>query len=154
MGTVRLTRLLPVPADAVWGFVLRPAGMLTVAAPLVAMRPLDPPRLPGRWSPGRYRVGLRAFGAIPLGWQEIAVSFPATPPPERRLRDLGRSPLFPLWDHMIAVTPEAGGTRYTDHVQFVSVLPEALVRPLVAAFFRHRQRRLARALSRPPRATA
>lgn len=137
-----LSTTLPAPIDTVWDLVRRPALLEHVARGRLSFRPLDPPVFPEIWEEGTYRVRLRGLGLIPLGWQEIGVSFPPTSAPERQVRDLGRSPIFPVWDHLIRLVPEGEtATAYTDEIRFESRLPGWLVRPIVRDFYRHRQAR-------------
>lgn len=145
MDPIRITTILPAPIEAIWHEVGRPALLEYVTRGRLGFRPIDPPEFPERWSEGRYRVGLSGFGVIPLGWQEIGISFPDLPAPARSVRDLGRSPLFSVWDHTILLEPEGeDATRYTDEIRFETWLPMALARPIVTDFYRHRQRRWAR----------
>ena len=145
MDPIRITTTLPAPIDAVWHEVGRPALLHYVARGRLSFRPIDPPEFPERWSEGPYRVGLRGLGVIPVGWQEIGISFPDVPAPKRSVRDLGRSPIFRVWDHVITLEPEGeAATRYTDEIRFETWLPMILARPIVTDFYRHRQRRWAR----------
>jgi len=75
--------------------------MVFVLSPLVTIEPIDPPALPARWKLGRFRVRMRLFGLIPLGWQDIVVAeIQADTAAERwALRDAGGGALAQRWDH-------------------------------------------------------
>ena len=145
MDPIRISTTLRAPIDTIWHEVGRPALLQYVARGRLTFHPVDPPEFPERWAEGSFRVALRGFGVIPLGWQEIGISFPEVPAPGRSVRDLGRSPLFKVWDHTIILKPEGEtATRYTDEIRFETWLPMMLARPIVSDFYRHRQRRWAR----------
>ncbi len=140
--TVELTTLLDAPAERVWAEVNRPALLQHVARPLVAFRPLDPPRFPERWDERPYRVGVRLFGVLPLGWQVVGIRRPPDTGLARHLRDDGHSALVRRWDHLITVEPAGPGrTRYTDRVEVEAGVLTPVVWAFAALFYRHRQRR-------------
>lgn len=137
-----MTTVLPAPIDDVWDRVQRSDTLMGVSRGVVTVRPVDPPQLPERWKPGRYKVSLRALGLFSLGEQTIGIEMPEAAAPARALRDNGKGALFPVWDHWILLEPAgAGGTRYTDRLKFDSVVPEVIAMPFVKAFFWYRQRR-------------
>ena len=145
MDPIRITTTLAAPIDTIWREVQRPAVLEYIARGRLAFQPIDPPEFPEIWAEGSYRAALRGFGVIPLGWQEIGVSFPEVPAPARSVRDLGRSAIFSVWDHVILLEPEGeAATRYTDEIRFETWMPGFLVRPIVTDFYRHRQRRWAK----------
>ena len=102
------------------------------------------PPLPDRWAQGRYKVTLRLFGLIPLGRQEIAVSFPPPPSPFTHiLQDQGHSALFPSWDHQIQLAPGPQATTlYTDRLRIRARLATPLALLALRLFFTWRQARL------------
>ncbi len=144
MQTIRLSRPLAVPPERLWALLQRPATMQHVCRPLISFRPLDPPAFPATWEERDYRVALKLFGVLPLGWQVIGVERPAPAAPPYVLRDRGHSPLMRLWDHQILVTPTGNGVTYTDQLHYDAGWATRPLRPLLCAFFAHRQRRLAR----------
>jgi ligand-binding SRPBCC domain-containing protein len=147
---VILSTHLAAPPEEVWALLMRPATLEHVAAPLLRFRPEGPP-LPERWQEGAWRVRLRGPLGLPLGWQEIRVSFPEAPPPMRRLRDAGRGALAHRWDHVIEIVPEGAGTRYTDRVTVEAGWLTPAIRLFARIFYAHRQRRWRRLLSRETR---
>ena len=140
---VTLSTHLPAPPEAVWTRLLETATLEHVAAPLLRFRPEGRP-LPRRWTPGTWRVQLRGPLGLPLGWQEIQVSFPDAPPPLRRVRDDGRGALARRWDHVIEIAPEGAGTRYVDRVMIEAGWRTPAIRLFARLFYAHRQRRLRR----------
>ncbi len=148
MQTICLSRPLPVPPERLWALLQRPATMQHVCHPLIRFRPLDPPAFPATWDEREYRVALRLFCVLPLGWQVIGVAFPASTAPPYVLRDRGHSPLMRQWDHQILVTLTESGVTYTDQLRYDAGWATRPLRPLLRAFFAHRQRRLARLVQR------
>ena len=57
------------PGPVVAELLFDPKTMVFLMRPFVVVAPIDPPAFPARWLPGRYRVSMRLFGFIPLGWQ-------------------------------------------------------------------------------------
>jgi hypothetical protein len=141
-----LTTHLPAPLDEVWGLLMCPATLEHVAAPLLRFRPEGQP-LPDRWEEGSWRVRLRGPFGLPLGWQEICVSFPEAPPPLRRLRDDGRGTLAHRWDHLIEIAPEGSGTRYANRIVVEAGWLTPMTRRVARIFYAHRQWRWRRLLS-------
>lgn len=144
--TVTLTTRLPAPMDEVRDLLMRPATLAHVAAPLLRFVPEGRP-LPDRWEEGTWRVRLRGPLGLPLGWQEISVSFPEAPPPMLRLRDDGRGTLARRWDHLIEIAPDGDGTRYTDRIVVEAGWLTPAIRLFARVFYAHRQRRWRRLLS-------
>ena len=133
---------LPVPIDRAWQAVCDPNVLQTIAWPVFGIVPFDPPAFPERWEARDYRVRVRLFGVIPLGWQIIGPRFPKTDPSEHTLVDIGRSTLFRHWVHRLTLTLVDGGTRLTDELRYDAgplTWPAGLVLRL---FFAHRHRRL------------
>jgi hypothetical protein len=156
MKVERSTRLRAEP-ERVWQQVNRPAALQYVARPLLSFEPVDPPAFPDTWQPREYRVRLKLFGLIPMGWQIMGVEFPdddravdeARFP--RHLRDNGRGLLIRRWDHRISIDADASGgarmTRYTDRVDIDAGVLTAPVALFARVFYAHRQRRWRRLLS-------
>jgi hypothetical protein len=140
---VRLETKLPVPAEAAFAAVTTPRLLEHVAAPLLRFRPLDPPAFPDRWTPGRYRVAMRAFGLVPLGRQWIEISF-LEPDAEgaRGVRDNGSGDLVRVWDHLIRIRRLDGEScLYRDEVEVKAGLLTPFIWAFAQLFYRHRQRR-------------
>ncbi|MDJ0629311.1 MAG: hypothetical protein QNJ44_13715 [Rhodobacter sp.] len=142
MAETALTTTLAAPIDAIWDALQKPATLIHVSKGFLSFRPVDPPQLPDRWSPGDYRVSLRAFGILPIGQQVMGVEFPEMDPPKRALRDNGSGAIARVWDHWIILEPlTATATRYTDRIRVEAGLITPLIMPWVRAFYAHRQRR-------------
>lgn len=112
-----------------------------VAWPLVTFVPVSPPVLPERWEEGKYVVGLRLFGFIPLGRQTIDISVPSRSGSHIVLRDNGYSSLISRWDHLITIRSAQGGCVYTDRVEIKAGVLTPIVWAFTWFFYRHRQRR-------------
>lgn len=146
MALIRLDTRLPASPDAVWERLQSPALLKHVAAPVLTFRAIDPPVLPERWSPGRYRVAMRFLGVLPLGRQDVVISFPETHPEApsgaRIVRDAGSGQLVKTWDHWIFVSPHPkGGTAYADRVEIRAGLLTPFVALFARGFYAWRQRR-------------
>jgi ligand-binding SRPBCC domain-containing protein len=137
---------LPAAPEDVWEFAMQTATLHHVAAPLLRFEPEGRP-LPRRWRAGAWRVRLRGPLGLPLGWQEIRVSFPDVPPPLRQLRDEGRGALVRRWDHVIEIAPDGEGTRYTDKLEIEAGALTPLIALAARGFYAHRQRRWRRMLN-------
>ena len=140
MAEFELSTYLDAPPDAVWEALQFPATMAHVAWPMLTFKPIDPPHLPERWSPGDYLVSLRFFG-LPIGRQVLGVSVPPAEGDVRYVRDLGGGGLARVWDHLVSVAPEGNGTRYADHMRVEAGWLTPLVAGFAWVFYHHRQRR-------------
>ena len=111
-----------------------------VAAPLLGMFPIQPPRLPEVWPEGTSWFSMRLFGFIPFGKQAIVISFP-----EHKggfcVRDNGYGSLTRKWDHVVTVEASGNGTLYRDRVTVEAGILTPLVWGFALVFYRHRQGR-------------
>jgi hypothetical protein len=117
---VRRMSIFDARADRVADLASDPTHMRALLRPLVVAAPIDPPAFPRRWAPGRYRVDMKLFGFIPLGWQDIMVTAIGIDPLTGRwhMHDAGCGLLARRWDHEIEVEAlDDGRTRYTDRVE-------------------------------------
>ena len=138
--TLDLATALPCSLDEARAAVMRTRLFHYVTAPLLTFRPAGEEALPEQWAPGTYRVQLRLLGVIPLGEQDIVISFP---PVEQgvAIRDAGSSRFIRTWDHRITITPGSSGVRYRDVVVIRAGVLTPVVWGAAQLFFRHRQRR-------------
>jgi hypothetical protein len=118
--------------------------MVFLLRPLVSVQPIEPAELPNRWEPGRYRVSMRLFGVIPLGWQNILVGDVVNDPSAGRwgFHDDGAGSLVRRWDHRILLEALPDGrSRYTDRVEVEAGLmtPGAWLFATVVFAWRHRR---------------
>jgi hypothetical protein len=142
---IERSTLLEAPPERVIAELRRTALLRHVSWPLLSFEPEDPPAFPERWEAGTYRVRLRAFGVVPLGWQEVRTEELPGEPGRWLLRDDGRGSLVRRWDHLITVEPGGPGrTRYTDRVEVEAGLLTPAVGAFAHVFYAHRQRRLRR----------
>lgn len=103
---------------------------------------MTPPAFPERWEEREYRVRVRQFGFLPVGWQVIGIERPESGGAARTLRDNGRGTLARRWDHHITVELTSDGqTLYTDRVEIEAGLLTLAVWSFARAFYAHRQRR-------------
>lgn len=138
MGDVRGTVELAGCVEQMQQMLMRPAVLQQILAPWVRVVPLDPVVFPETWEARDYRVGLRLFGVVPMGWQVIGPRHQGA----LGLIDIGESSLFRVWEHRM--TLESLGPkrcRLSDHIRFEARVPDALaglgLRVLLA--YRHRQ---------------
>lgn len=150
MWTFVLSSLVPADPDAVWRRVVTPEGINDETRPWMTMS--LPPGADvhsidavGVGEPlGRAR--LRLFGLIPFDHDDLVIT---ELEPGRRFLEESTMASMRRWIHERTVEPGPdGATTITDRVAFE---PRALLawagpvlRPVLAAFFAHRQRRLVR----------
>jgi len=144
--SVTLTTTLACRAEAAWREVRTTRLFRHVAGPVLRFHPVAPPTFPEVWQEGRYLVGMRLFGVVPLGsqWIDITVTRAEAMPGAQRyeLRDAGHSGLVRRWDHRIRIEEnDRGQTRYTDLVIIEAGALTPIVWGFASLFFRHRQRR-------------
>lgn len=118
-----------------------------VARPLLKFVPIEPSEFPVLWEVGQYKTSLRLFGVIPLGYQILDASFPQSES-LYCMRDNGYSALIKTWDHTITIDALGDETLYKDRVVVDAGLLTPFVWMFVWFFFRHRQRRWRKLVSR------
>jgi ligand-binding SRPBCC domain-containing protein len=148
--TFVLSSLVPADTDAVWRRVITPEGINDEMRPWMTM---SFPQDSDVHSIDAVRVGeplgrarLRLFGVLPFDHDDLVIT---ELEPGRRFLEESTMASMRRWVHERTVVPGPGGTTtITDRVAFE---PRALLRwagpvlrPVVAAFFAHRQRRLVR----------
>lgn len=121
--------------------VMTPRLLQFVAAPLITLKPVDPPMFPKQWSERKYRVTLNLFGIIPIGQHIIKLNISYTDPSHFKIRDNGGSHFIQKWDHLITIQPVSNGTFYTDRVEVNASYLTFFVWLFANVFYRHRQRR-------------
>lgn len=137
--------ILDAPADRVWAEVRTPRLLRHVAAPMIVFDLIDPKQMPEVWADGRYHVGMRFLGIVPIGRQWIVTS---TPNPEDhangvyRIRDAGVGDIAKTWDHLIVIEARSDGrTDYRDEVEVKAGVLTLGVWLFAQVFYRHRQSR-------------
>jgi hypothetical protein len=134
--------VIPASPERVWQEIGTTRLLQYVCAPMQYFVPIEPAVLPERWHEGRYKVGLRAFGFLPVGTQSIVVSEIPTDANVRRLRDNGYGDLAKRWDHLITVAPRADGqTDYRDDIEVEAGVLTPFIWAYAWIFYHHRQRR-------------
>ncbi len=141
MRTVELSTYLNAPAAQVWNELNKPRLLMFVAHPVLRFKPVDPVTLPDLWADGDYVFSLSWYGIVPLGQQTVSISRPATQGTSKRLRDNGYGAMAKRWDHLICVTPQGDGTRYTDRIEIDAGIATPIVAAFAKRFYSHRQRR-------------
>ncbi|MEJ2884952.1 SRPBCC family protein [Actinomycetospora aeridis] len=154
-GFVR-TSHVAAPPDAVWRRMVSPDGIndemwpwLTMSAPRGA-GDLTIDGLPLGVPVGR--AWLRLGGVVPFEYDDLVIT---ELEPGRRFREESTMATMRRWGHERTVTAGAGGgATVTDRVDFAPRVAPAwiapLLRPVLAAFFAHRHRRLVRHFAGPP----
>src|SRR5262245_27447548 len=111
------TSLFDAPGPVVAALLFDPNTMVFLMRPFVVVAPRDPPAFPPRWVPGRYRVQMRLFGFVPLGWQDIVITDIVTDAVAQRwsFRDAGQGGMAKRFDHLLIVEGlDDRRSRYTD----------------------------------------
>jgi hypothetical protein len=132
------------PAPAVAALLFDPQTMVFLLRPVLTAEPLVPAALPERWEAGHYRVAMRLFGLIPLGWQDIVVGDIVSDPVAGRwgFRDDGAGSLIRRWDHRTVLEglPD-GRSRYTDRIEVEAgvLTPAAWLFATLVFAWRHRR---------------
>jgi len=145
--TFRRSSVVPAPPHVVWNRVVTPDGINDERRPWMTM---SIPRGTDGVSIDTLLVGvpigrawLRLFGVVPFDFDHLQLSHVE---PGRRFLEESSMISMRSWIHDRTVEAEGDGARVTDVVTFT---PRAVLRPagpvlarVVAAFFRHRHRRL------------
>ena len=122
---------------------MQPALFLHVAAPLVTAKDIGECPIGSKWSEGEYRIAMKLFGLVTIGWQAIVFDLSGSDGGKATLRDRGYGPILREWDHRIFLEEApGGGTIYTDSLRLDAGLLTPITAFFVRQFFRHRQRRL------------
>lgn len=147
--TFERTSLVDAPVAVVWERVVSAEGINDEMRPWLTMtmprgfRHLDVTTVPVGVSLGR--AWLRLFGVLPFDYDELTV---AELDPGRRFREVSSMGSLRRWEHERTLTERGRSTVVTDRVTFEPRIAFRWARPLlirvIAAFFAHRHRRLAR----------
>ncbi|MDL5155622.1 hypothetical protein [Actinomycetospora termitidis] len=136
--------------DAVWRRVISPAGINDEMRPWLTM---SPPRGQEQLSIDTVRLGepigrawLRLGGVVPVDYDHLSI---VELEPGRRFREESTMLSMRRWVHERTVSPAPGGGTVVE--DRIVLAPRAalvglgpVLRTAIAAFFRHRHRRLAR----------
>lgn len=137
--TIRRSSLLPASPEAVWAALKRPQTFAHVVWPLFSMPALK------RYGDDLARPGLEGsgwvllLGVLPIERRTIRIV--AVDEQARRMETAERAGIIRSWRHVLAVSPDGAGARYTDEVTFDAGPLTAALRPVIGAIFRYRHRR-------------
>lgn len=145
-----LKHVLDIDADAAWRALQSPAVFREVMSPFLTAASLDQGGFPTTWGLGSHDIAMDALGIVPVGAQEIDLSYRRVPsmPDVRILRDNGAPlsgalRLITSWDHRMAVAPLPDGrTLFRDRLIFDAGLASAAVWPSMWAFWQWRGMRI------------
>jgi hypothetical protein len=142
----RIASTLRAEPAAVWERAMSAEGINAELGPLLRMtvpRGLESLDLHGLEPGPLGRSWLLLFGLIPVDYDENGLE---RIEPGRGFLERSTMLSQRLWEHERTIEPESGGCLVTDRVAWEPrlPLPGAVARPLFAAFFRHRHRRLRR----------
>jgi hypothetical protein len=145
-GEYRIASTLRADPAAVWERAMSPEGINAELGPLLRMtvprgagsldlRDLEPGPLGRSW--------LLLFGLVPFDYDEIRI---VRIEPGRGFLERSTMLSQRLWEHERTIEAVDGGTRIADRLAWEPrpPLPGRLLRPLIAALFRHRHRQLQR----------
>ncbi|OJH33848.1 hypothetical protein [Cystobacter ferrugineus] len=154
MATVfERTSTINAPLWSVWERIASPEGINDEMRPWLTM---SAPRGTGVLHLETIPVGvpigrawLRLFGVIPFDYDHLTI---AELEPGRRFHEKSTMASMRRWEHERCLVERDGSTELTDRITFVPRWGLLWARPLlarvVAAFFAHRHRRLARYFAR------
>lgn len=145
--------VIDAPTDAVWARVVTPEGINDEMRPVMTM---SVPRGADDLVIDSIEVGrplgrawLRLLGVVPFDYDYLTI---AHLEPGRHFREESTMLSMRRWVHERTVSPVPDGTEVVDTITLGPRLPLLLAGPLlrrvVAAFFAHRHRRLARHFAR------
>ena len=141
---VLLKLVLDCAPDAAWLAIRSPRVLGQVSFPLTSFESLEPEGFPDVWEAGDHPVLVKAFGIVPMGEQIIGISFPATEPGVRMMRDTGVGVSGALakvtkWRHSLAVAETTDGrSLYRDQLEFEAGALTPLLWPVYWAFWQWR----------------
>jgi len=141
MARLSISTYLDAAPETVKAHVMTPRLLNYVARGVLTFKPLEPPTFPEIWTPGEYKVKMLWKGFLPVGHQIVGIELPPAEGETEFIRDNGRGALIKVWDHMIELTPEGEGTRYTDRLEVKAGLLTPFVWMFASLFYRHRQKR-------------
>jgi hypothetical protein len=142
---IRVTSRLRADAAVVWERVITAEGVNDELRPLLRM---TVPRGLGDFGLDDVELGrplgrswVLLFGVIPFDYDEICLE---RVEPGHGFLERSRMLTQRFWEHERTIEPSEGGCELTDRLAWEPrlPLPGALLKPLIAAVFKHRHRRL------------
>jgi ligand-binding SRPBCC domain-containing protein len=148
-AVVTVTSRVAAPPERVWEHARTMAGVNHELAPFVRMHvPREARGLTIDDAPlgeVALRSVLLAFGVVPFDRHDLVLERVDATPPRLGFLERSSSVLQRSWEHERSIVGDGSGALVTDRVVFSPRwVPARLVRPVVAALFRHRHRRLVR----------
>jgi ligand-binding SRPBCC domain-containing protein len=148
-AVVTVTSRVAAPPERVWAHARTMDGVNHELAPFVRMH--VPRRARGLTIEDAplgelaFRSVLLAFGLVPFDRHDLVLERVDADPPRLGFVERSSSLLQRSWEHERTIVLDGAGSLVTDRV-VVSPrwVPARFVRPVVAALFRHRHRRLVR----------
>jgi hypothetical protein len=146
-GEFRIASTLRARPAAVWERAMSAAGINDELGPLLRMtvpRGVESLDLHGLEPGPLGRSWLLLFGLVPIDYDEIELE---RIEPGRGFLERSTMLSQRLWEHERTIEPDAGGgATIADRLAWEPrlPLPGSLLRPLIAAVFRHRHKRLRR----------
>lgn len=146
---VTVTSVFPAPPEEIWKRLVNVGTLQYIASPYATFAPVDPAE-GTTWKEGAaFRFRLRIFGIIPLGVHTVRVEkFDKN---RLTIQTAEGNKAVPVWNHRIVLDPiNASSTRYTDEVELSAGRMTGLVHLWSRSFYRHRQKKWLRLLSKRP----
>jgi hypothetical protein len=145
-GEFRIASTLRAGPATVWERAMSAEGINAELGPLLRMtvpRGLESLDLRGLEPGPLGRSWLLLFGLVPIDYDEIGL---ARVEPGRGFLERSTMLSQRFWEHERTIEPDAAGTTIVDRLAWEPrlPLPGRLLRPLIAAVFRHRHRQLQR----------
>lgn len=142
------TSSVPAPPPEVWARIVTPDGINDEMRPWLTMSTPEAGLSIDTVRPGERlgRAWLRLGGLVPIDYDDLVVT---ELEPGRRFLEQSTMASMRRWEHERTVAPAGQGhATVTDRVVFEPRAPlrwaGPLLRPVIAAFFAHRHRRLVR----------
>lgn len=151
-GEFRIASVLAAEPAAVWERAMSAEGINAELRPLLRMttpRGLESLDLHGLEPGPLGRSWLLLFGVVPIDYDEIGL---ARIEPGRGFLERSTMLSMRLWEHERTIEAGAEGTTISDRLAWEPrlPLPGRLLRPLIAALFRHRHKQLRRRFGGAP----
>jgi hypothetical protein len=145
---IRLSTVYDCPHLEFVEYLQRTESFRFITWPLLTFKPKKGV-WPQRWLMGRDVFTFRFLGIVPMGKQQINISYPSQGVAAKDrvvLRDDGQGTLMKRWDHWVTVTPRGKSqTLYLDEVEVSARYLAPILTPLsglfALVFYAHRQRR-------------
>ena len=144
MAIIQISTILNAPISRVWEELNRPQLLDYVSRGMVSLRPIEPETLPEIWEERDYKLGVRQYGWLPVGWQVIKIERPRARSGRRFLRDNGHGKFVKQWDHLTTLEPvDDNYTRFTDRLDLEAGIFTGYTAHFARKYYAYRQNRWA-----------